>query len=265
MPSASGFSWGYDDEEVFKKYHNSPTATQPYCDVVLTLSTHSPFLIHNQDKYLSLFEKRMQTLGFTEEKKQEHRFYKNQYASILYSDNAIRQFINTYSNRSDFSNTIFIITGDHRLPEIPLSTKIDRYHVPLIIYSPLLKQSKKFASVSSHLDITPSILSFMSHQYNFPAFPKAAWLGSGLDTTVAFRNIHEYPLIQSKNDLVDFIMDDYMLNGDHLYRMTDKMHLQPVEDEVQKKKLQYAFALFHQRNNKLIQGAPLLPPSITIR
>jgi phosphoglycerol transferase MdoB-like AlkP superfamily enzyme len=50
----------------------------------------------------------------------------------------LRGFFDAYSKRSDFNNTIFLITGDHRMPEIPMSDKIDRYHVPLIVYSPML-------------------------------------------------------------------------------------------------------------------------------
>ncbi len=68
---------------------------------------------------------------------------KLQYASILFADDAIKGFINSYTKRADFNNTIFLITGDHRMPEIPMVSKIDRYHVPLLIYSPLLKRNSK--------------------------------------------------------------------------------------------------------------------------
>ncbi len=152
-----------------------------------------------------------------------------------------------------------LLTGDHRMPEIPMSTKIDRYHVPLIIYSPLLKQNKHFASVSSHLDITPSLISFLSHQYHFPMPSEATWLGSGLDTATAFRNIHAYPLMQTKNEINDFVMDDYLLKGNDLYKMSDNMNLDPIDNDAEKKRLQAAFKIFRQKNNMLINGALLQP------
>jgi cellulose synthase/poly-beta-1,6-N-acetylglucosamine synthase-like glycosyltransferase/phosphoglycerol transferase MdoB-like AlkP superfamily enzyme len=265
MPSSSqGFSWGYGDEEVFRKYNEvNSNETKSSCNVVLTLSTHSPFLINKQDEYLQLFEKRMQALGLNETQKQDHRHYQNQYASILYMDNAVSNFITSYSKRADFSNTIFIITGDHRMPEIPMSTKIDRYHVPLIIYSPLLKQPKHFASVSSHLDITPSLTSFLAHQYHFSMPSKVTWVGSGLDTAATFRNIHAYALMQTKSEINDFVMDDYLLNGDDLFKMSNHMNLDPIADENEKKKLQSAFSRFMQKNDRLINGA-LLQPQETI-
>ncbi len=264
MPSSSsGFSWGYGDGEVFRKYNEATAQTTSLtCNVVMTLSTHSPFLINEQDKYLQLFEDRMQTLQFNNDQKAEHRRYKNQYASILYADNAIRNFVNNYSGRPDFSNTIFVITGDHRMPEIPMSTKIDRYHVPLIIYSPLLKESKTFGAMSSHLDITPSLLSLLKHQYNFKVPAVATWMGKGLDTAASFRNVHSYPLIQTKNDLVDFVMNEYMLNGDDLYKISNNMHLDPVKDDTQKAKLVAAFAKFKQKNNKLAETTSIVPDSL---
>ena len=63
----------------------------------------------------------------------------------------------------EYRNTIFILTGDHRLPEIPMSTRIDRYHVPLLIVSPLLKQPRMITAVSSHFDVAPSLLALLAH------------------------------------------------------------------------------------------------------
>jgi uncharacterized sulfatase len=183
----------------------------------------------------------------------------------MYADNAVRNFINSYSARADFSNTIFLITGDHRMPEIPMSTKIDRYHVPLIIYSPLLKRSQIFGSISSHLDITPSLLSFFKHQYNFKVPTIATWMGGGLDTAHAFRNIHSYPLMQTKNDVTDYLMGDHMLNNEDLFKISDNMNLDPVDDDKEKAKLKAAFATFKQKNNKLLKGTSMLPDSLLIK
>ncbi len=266
MPSANGFSWGYGDEEVFKKYSEvTAQIKSPACNVIMTLSTHNPFLINEQDKFLQIFEERMQTLQFNTDEKTEHRRYKNQYASILYTDDAIRNFIKNYSSRGDFSNTIFVITGDHRMPEIPMATKIDRYHVPLIIYSPLLNRSKTFAAMSSHLDITPSLLSLLQHRYNLKTPTVATWMGTGLDTSATFRNIHSYPLIQTKNDLIDYVMNDYLLNGNDLYKISNKMGLESVTDEDKKSQLISAFARFKQKNNKLSSTISMVPDSLLIK
>ena len=267
MPkNENGFTWGYGDDQLLEKLNEVNQRVQgPTLNAVMTLSTHSPFMVTDQDKYLTLFEQRMEQLHFTEAQKEEHRRYKNQYATILYTDNSIRDFINQYRNRPDFSNTIFIVTGDHRMPEIPMSTKIDRYHVPLIIYSPMLKRSQTFKAVNTHFDITPSLLSFLKHQYHLKVPQLVTWMGSGLDTAHYFRNIHAYPLMQTKNDITDFIMGDYMLHSEDLYKISDKMYLDPVDDGKEKSKLKSAFTRFKEKNALLIKGTKLMPDSLLVQ
>ena len=48
MPaSSSGFSWGYGDKELFRRYFETKqNPTQPFASVVLTVSTHSPFFVN---------------------------------------------------------------------------------------------------------------------------------------------------------------------------------------------------------------------------
>jgi uncharacterized sulfatase len=96
MPENSGgFSWGYGDQELFRKYFDTREAepAKPSLDIILTVSTHTPFLINNQQQYLEKFEARMKQLDFDELKKSEYRDYKFQYASILFADDAIKSFL----------------------------------------------------------------------------------------------------------------------------------------------------------------------------
>lgn len=264
MPkSSSGFSWGYGDRELFRYYFNTinKNPQQPRLNVLLTLSTHSPFLINEEDKYLNLLEQRMNELHFSENEKAQRRNYKLQYASILFMDNSVRWFFSQYKLRPEFKNTIFIITGDHRMPEIPMATKIDRYHVPLIIYSPLLKRSAEFHSVSTHFDITPSLVAFLVNRCKLKVPSKVSWMGSGLDTMRSFRNIHAYPLMQTKSDIIDFISGDWMLHNQDLYKITPEMGLIPVSDPNRKSQMTASFNQFLDKNGRFINGAPLVVDS----
>jgi len=264
MPSKNGFSWGYGDQELFRRYFDiqKDDSTKPHLNVLLTVSTHSPFLINDQQKYEQLFEQRMQQLNFPEDKKQAYRGYTGQYASIMFMNDALRMFFDAYKKRSDYGNTIFIITGDHRMPEIPMSTKMDRFHVPMLIYSPLLTRTASFSSVSTHFDITPSLLSFLHNNYNFEKPTLATWMGSGLDTSRSFVNNHMYPLKQTKNDVIDFIMGNFHLNGDNMFSISDNMGEEPMQDNAKLAQVQGAFNQFKSRNEKFIGGAPLVPDSI---
>ncbi|MGN6177831.1 MAG: LTA synthase family protein [Mucilaginibacter sp.] len=264
MPAVNGFTWGYGDKELFRHYFATRLSAQqrPQLSIILTVSTHNPFIFNEQDTYLKRFEQRMAQLGFDETKKSEYRNYKNQYASILYMDDAVKGFFAAYSKRADYTNTIFLITGDHRMPEIPMRDKIDRYHVPLIVYSPMLKRTSQIASVSTHFDITPSLLAYLKRHYHIKSPRLVSWMGQGLDTTISFRNIHSYPLIQTKTDMVDFIRGDYHINGNTLFKLSPDLSETAVQDEEKLNELKHAFEQFKNSNNQLIKGAPLLPDSI---
>ncbi|WP_117434200.1 LTA synthase family protein [Flavimarina sp. Hel_I_48] len=265
LPGSANFSWGYGDRELFDYYlkkKKDKTLSRPRLDILLTLTTHSPFKINDAEKYEDLFEKRMNLLNFSTEEKENHRVYKNQFATILYTDEAIKELFETYKKRSDFNNTIFIITGDHRIPEIPMSSKIDRYHVPLMIYSPMLTRTASIASVSSHFDIAPSLLNYLAYNHQFKIPVETSFLGSGLDTVRSFRNIHEMPLKQTKTDLVDYVKGIYHLNKDNLFELNRDLGEFKIENENKKAELQAAFRAFKRRNLEITNGAPLIPDSI---
>jgi len=265
LPAANGFTWGYNDKELFRHYlatRADEESKSPELNVILTVASHNPFLVNDQPEYVSKFERRMDELGFENPKKDNYRNYKLQYSSIMYTDDALKGFFQGYKKRKDFANTIFVITGDHRMPEIPMSSKIDRYHVPLIIYSPLLKRNAKFASVSTHFDIAPSLLSFLKASYKLKVPDQASWMGEGLDTARNFRNVHQYPLIQTKTDIIDFIMGEYHLNGSSLYKMGPDLQEESVADQPIYKRLKNAFDHFKRRNAGIGNRAGILPDSV---
>ena len=266
MPSANGFTWGYGDKDLFRHYLavNNPTDARPRLQILLTVSTHDPFRINEQKVYLQKAEERFQFLRLTESKKQERRNYSLQFASILYADDALRQFFASYQKRPDFNRTIFMITGDHRMPEIPMATKLDRYHVPLIVYSPLLKRRATFRSISTHADICPTVLAFLKTNYALKTPSVVSWLGTGIDTTRQFQNVHSSPLKMTKAELVDFVMGPYMLNQDKLYRISSNMNLEPVEDPGQFNRLKATFDQFKRKNDQFL-GTKMVPDSLLTR
>jgi glucan phosphoethanolaminetransferase (alkaline phosphatase superfamily) len=267
--NSQGFTWGYGDSELFRRYLtelDKQSNNTFKINTLLTISTHSPFKVNDQNKYDALFEKRMQALKLDPTSINQHREYKPQYASILYMDDAMRHFFKSYTTRSSFKNTIFIITGDHRMPDIPMSTKIDRYHVPLIIYSPMLKRTAKFPAVVSHLDITPSLLAFMKSKYRIKSPSLTTWLGAGLDTVRYFRNNSNYPLIPTKQGVSEYLSGISMLSGNDVFQLSANMGLDPItKDDKERTRLTQLMNKFIQRNDNMITKRKMIPDSILIR
>jgi len=259
-----GSSWGYPDRELMRKALEMERrdSQQPYLSFVQTMSMHPLYSIPDQGEYLKRFEERMILLGFDEVQKERHRTYDKIYSTIMYTDEALRFFFEQYAKLPAYRNTVFIITGDHRLPEIPMSTKIDRFHVPLVIFSPLLKRTAHIESISSQLDITPSLLAFLEKNYHIDVPSTVSWVGSGLDTDPSFRNIHRYPLKHTKTNLIDYLSGMYFINQDILFSIGKYMDLEPIQDEKKRNELIAEFNQYKSMNDRFTRELKLIPDSM---
>ncbi len=259
-----GTSWGYPDREVMRKAleMDRRDSQQPYISFVQTMSMHTSYSIPDQAEYIKRVEERMDQLGFDAIQKERHRTYEKIYSTIMYTDDALRFFFEQYAKLPAYGNTIFIITGDHRLPEIEMSTKIDRFHVPLIIFSPMLKRTARIESISSQLDITPSLLAFLKKNYHIDVPSMATWVGTGLDTDPSFRNIHHYPLKHTKTNLIDYISGMYFIDQDNLFSIGKDMDLEPMQDERKKNELIAEFNQYKAMNDRFTRELKLIPDSL---
>lgn len=217
---AAGSSWGYPDKELFKKSISLPREeNQPRLEVYMTISTHEPFIPPSQEYYEREVETILSKGDFNSRVENVIEKNDNVFATLLYTDEAIKWFMDAYKSQPNYENTIFIITGDHRLIPIPQRNNISRFHVPLIMYSPMLKTTRKISSVSSHFDVTPSILALLEDSYELKMPKKVAWMGGALDMQTAFRSTKNIPLMRNKNELKEYI------SGEKLYTDGDIMEL----------------------------------------
>lgn len=265
MPAKSeGFSWGYGDKELFKRSMEIINTEKriPRIDVYLTLSMHDPFLIEGQEFYRNKVRQQLQSLPLTVQQKAEYEKYFDMYATVMYTDDALKEFFAEYRKRNDYQNTIFIITGDHRMPEIPVKTKLDRFHVPFLIYSPMLKRRETFASVSTHFDVLPSLIALLRENYKIETPKYVTWLGGGLDTMSYFRNIHSAPLMRNKKELLDYLDRQYFLADKKVYEVFDNLVTSKLNDDAVQNQLQNNFNEFKSKNKTMIQTKKLLPDSV---
>ncbi|MBP6180454.1 sulfatase-like hydrolase/transferase [Flavobacterium sp.] len=229
--NAGGFSWGYPDSEIFRKTLSElKDKKEPRLDIVMTLSNHEPFDFPSKNFYLEKVERILKAKSYFEKNKMSE--YKDIFACLLYTDNSIKNFMEAYSKRPDYANTIFIITGDHRLIPIPQKDNLSRFHVPLYIYSPMLKKPVKFKSISSHRDVTPSLVSFLMNNYKFNKLEKTTWLGTGLDTVRQFRSIQHIPLMRYKGSINDYVYKDFFYSDGALFKIDEDFNINETDNEI---------------------------------
>ncbi|WP_317619456.1 sulfatase-like hydrolase/transferase [Empedobacter stercoris] len=263
IPSNNGFSWGYDDHSVFKKYLTIQKEDgQPYFNVLMTLATHSPFLINNVEKYNKQFDKLVETRNYDATTLATIKKYKQQLVTFLSVDDALKNFFETYQKRSDFNQTIFVITGDHRMPEVPMETKIDRFHVPIIVYSPLLKSPKKMSNIVTHFDIAPTFATYFRDSYRMNLPHHVTWMGQNLENGKSNFRKQGVPLMQNKNILDDYVFENYHLSGGKLYRIEKNLTEDLEQNSKMEDELKNRMKSFKTKNHSLKNIQKMVPDSI---
>ncbi len=212
--------WGYQDHVMFDKSAeiiSQRDKDKSYFDLLVTISQHDNRLkLNDKEKVEHYLNKVSEIISVLPE---EERVKKNEIsghlASMLYGDDAIRDFTKKYSKINEGKDFIFVITGDHSLnlnPENPL----DGYHVPLIVWSPMLTESARFEAVVSHNDIVPSLNALLRDNFNFKTPEYIHWVGNELDTSEKFHCNLKTCFLRYTRTIYDGIFEKYY------YTMADK-------------------------------------------
>jgi|GEM_PF-1459450 len=249
------FFWGYNDKDLFNQAFEviDTLPNSKRFDLYFTGTSHSPYEIPNKE----LYNKRFNLLIENIDDKVFFNTYKKFIKSILFVDDALKIFFEEYRKRPEFKNTIFIITGDHPMTEIPIQNSLKRYHVPLLIYSPLLKQPKLYHSIVSHLDIYETVLAFLNTNYKTKIPNLSSSLGSKLDTTNS--NCYKKLAFMNDNrDIVDFYSNGHFISNQDLYIVNNDLSLSLIKNDSLFNNIQRSMDIFRKTSlyvsskNKLI-------------
>jgi phosphoglycerol transferase MdoB-like AlkP superfamily enzyme len=86
--------------------------------------------------------------------------------AVKYTDYAIGKFIKSCSHKSWFANTVFVIIADHCASSAGKSElPIQKYHIPLLIYSPSNIPASHMDRLMSQIDLGPTLLGLLNFSY----------------------------------------------------------------------------------------------------
>jgi len=251
MPdTGEGYSWGYPDDAVFHRSMEiiDSFPANPRMDIFMTLNMHQPFSTPDPELWKQVFNDHLETIDINN---QGTEFYNNrqlQFSSVLYTDDAIRKLLNEYSKRPQYANTIFFILGDHHL-QMHDFNPIEKYHVPLIIYSPMLNTSRKFPAVSSVADLTPTIAAMMKNNFQLQIPKKTHWLGNPLDTLLNFRSKNFVPFMRINRNIDELLWNEFFYSEGRLFIIDEHLDLIPFDDSKKLKSLEKQLTNFRVLNN----------------
>lgn len=141
--------WGACDEDLFRWTMREADAAfaagKPFHHFVMTTSNHRPF-------------------GFPAgcvDLPTGHRE-----GAVQYTDYAIGKFLEAARSKPWFTNTLFVIVGDHCASAAGRTAlPIPGYHIPAIIWNPALIQPRQVGTLCSQIDLLPTIFGLMDWSY----------------------------------------------------------------------------------------------------
>ena len=82
--------------------------------------------------------------------------------AVKYCDYSIGRFIREARKRAWFKDTVFVFVADHNGGSAgKTSLPLNRYKIPLIIYSPSLIKPRRVSKLSSQIDTLPTLLDIL--------------------------------------------------------------------------------------------------------
>lgn len=161
-----------DGELLDTAYATISTKSQPFCAMIITSSTHTPFYG---------FENR---LKFNDEVPVLMKRYLN---CLNYTDSCVEAFCQHVWDNPKLTNSTIVITGDHTIFKSAMlnefSDFIHRQHLSLesgenytsmFIYSPLILGNHQYLDVCYQMDVYPTILGILDKKNIY-------WQGLGMD------------------------------------------------------------------------------------
>lgn len=147
--------WGVADENLFtlaeREIENTLKKNKPVFAHVMTTSNHRPYTYP--------------------EGRIDIPSHSNREGAVKYTDYAIGKFIRDASKKPWFNNTIFVIVADHcassaGATELP----VNKYHIPMLIYSPSQVSPGKMERLMSQIDVGPTLLGMLNFSYSSKFF-----------------------------------------------------------------------------------------------
>ncbi len=149
--------WGVSDEDLFSKFlkeaDKSYETGEPFLSLVMTTSNHRPY---------TYLDGKIDIPPGT-----------GRAGAVKYTDYAIGKLIEEAKQKPWFDNTIFVIVADHCAGSAgKVHIPVNRYHIPLFIYAPKIIHPRIISSLSSQIDIVPTILGLLNAPYESKFFGK---------------------------------------------------------------------------------------------
>ncbi|WHQ46763.1 MAG: LTA synthase family protein [Candidatus Midichloria sp.] len=142
-------AWGVCDEDllnkVIKEIDILHEKSLPFFQMIMTTSNHRPFTFPAGKIDLPMQRRE---------------------SAVKYTDYAIGKFLEEAKNKPWFDNTIFVIIADHAASSCgKIALDPNKHRIPLFLYAPKILTPKIINSLSSQIDLAPTLLGILDMEY----------------------------------------------------------------------------------------------------
>jgi len=86
--------------------------------------------------------------------------------AVKYTDYALGAFLSLARKQKWFDDTVFVLVADHcASANGEVGLPLNKYHIPLFIYSPKYIPAREVQKIASQIDIGPTLLSLLGFSY----------------------------------------------------------------------------------------------------
>ena len=144
-------AWGIDDEAAFnytlQQCNSSFKKGKLFFNHIMTISNHRPYVYP---------EGRIDIPPSTQSIQ----------GAVKYTDYAINKFLTDAKKMPWFNNTVFVIVADHCAKSAgKTDLPVNRYHIPCLIYAPVLIKPVIEQKLTSQIDLAPTLLGMLNLNY----------------------------------------------------------------------------------------------------
>ena len=150
-------AWGMCDQDLYRQAlkvaDRAAAAKQPFFLHLMTTSNHRPYTYPDGRIDIPSSSGRP--------------------GAIKYTDYAIGEFLKQAKTKPWFKDTLFVILADHQAGSAgKRDLPIERYHIPLWVYAPGHIAPQKISTLSSQIDLPPTLLGLLGISYDSFFFGK---------------------------------------------------------------------------------------------
>jgi phosphoglycerol transferase MdoB-like AlkP superfamily enzyme len=143
-------AWGACDEDLFRKVikeaNSSYVGRKPFFSIVMTTSNHRPFTY--PDGRIDIPS------------------HSGRNGGVKYADYAIGKLLENARKQPWFNDTLFVIVADHCAGSArKVALPIRNYQIPLLVYAPGRIRPQRIDTLSSQIDIAPTVLGLLNFSY----------------------------------------------------------------------------------------------------